>query len=515
MTKFITAADAAALVPDFGTLAVGGFNGFGAPDALLLALRERFLATGSPVQLSLLKSVSVGDRGERGVSRIALEGLIQKVVTSHVGLEPAMARLVQENKIAAYLFPLGTITELYRAAASHRPGVLTQCGLGTFVDPRLEGGRANERTQTDLVQLLRLQEQEWLFYPAMPVDVCFLRGTCADRRGNIVFSKEAMHGEQLEAAAAAHNSGGKVVVQVEQVVDGEFDPRDVKLHHFMVDYVVTAPPALHPQGFDCDEYRPEVSGEARVPLGSLPAMPLHARKLCGRRAALELHADTLVNLGIGVPEAVAAVAAEEGVSDRITLSIESGVLGGVPLSGLGLGGTTNPEAIYKMPDMLNIYDGGGLDLAVLGMAEMDAEGNVNVSKFGGRVIGPGGFIDISQNTRNVVFTGTFTAGGLETVCEGGRLRIEREGRAQKLVSQVEQITFSGQTARRQGQRVLYVTERAVFRLAPEGVELIEIAPGMDLERDVLAHMGFRPIISPKLREMDGRIFRDAPMGLHI
>ena len=304
-------------------------------------------------------------------------------------------------------------------------------------------------------------------------------------------------------------------MQVEQVLDEDFDPRIVKLHHTLVDFVVTAPPEYHRQAFGYDEYRPEVAGECRAPIEAKAAMPLSERKICGRRAALELRADSLVNLGIGVPEAVAAVAAEEGFSDRITLSIESGVLGGVPLSGLALGGTTNPEAIYKMPDTLNLYDGGVLDLAVLGMAEMDAEGNVNVSKFGGRVTGPGGFINISQNTGVMLFTGSFTAGGLKTACEDGRLRIVQEGRAQKLVDHVEQITFSGAYARKKGQRVLYITERAVFRLAPEGVELIEIAPGMDLERDILAHMGFRPIISPNLREMDGRIFRDIPMGLKL
>ena len=505
MTQFVSAKDAVARIPDGCTLAVGGFNGFGTPDALLAALRERFLDSGAPRGLTLMKSVSVGDRGERGVSRIALEGLVRRVVTSHVGLEPAMAKLIEENKILAYLLPLGTVTDLYRAAASHRPGVITHVGLDTFVDPRQDGGKANARTVAegeDLVSLLRIDGEDWLFHRVIPVDCCLLRGTYADRKGNIVLSKEAMYGEQLEAAAAAHNHGGTVIVQVEQVLDEDFDPRIVKLHHTLVDYVVTAPPEYHRQAFGYDEYRPEVAGECRAPIEAKAAMPLGERKICGR-------------LGIGVPEAVAAVAAEEGFSDRITLSIESGVLGGVPLSGLALGGTTNPEAIYKMPDTLNLYDGGVLDLAVLGMAEMDAEGNVNVSKFGGRVTGPGGFINISQNTGVMLFTGSFTAGGLKTACEDGRLRIVQEGRAQKLVDHVEQITFSGAYARRKGQRVLYITERAVFRLAPEGVELIEIAPGMDLERDILAHMGFRPIISPNLREMDKRIFRDIPMGLKL
>ena len=518
MTRFVTAAEAVQAIRDDMTVAVGGFNGFGTPDELILALRDRFLETGAPRRLTLMKSVSVGDRGERGVNRIALDGLIRRVISSHVGLEPAMARLIEENKCLAYMVPLGTMTELYRAAAAGRSGVLTHVGLETFVDPRLEGGRANDLTRAEgagISEILEVAGEKRLFYPTIPVDVCLIRGTCADRKGNIVLSREAMHGEQLEAAAAAHNSGGTVIVQVERISEEDFDPRIVKLHHFMVDYVVVGKPENHVQGYDVPDYRPEVSGEVRKPLDAIAPMALNARKICGRRAALELRPDSLINLGIGVPEAVAAVAAEEGIADRFTLSIESGVLGGVPLSGLGLGGTTNPEAIYKMPDILNIYDGGGLDMAVLGMAEADESGNVNVSKFGGRITGPGGFINIAQNTKTVIFTGTFTAGGLKEEIRDGTLRILQEGRAKKLRKQVEQITFSGSYARRAGKRVLLITERAVFRLTERGLELIEIAPGVDLEQDVLGQMEFRPVISENLKEMDARIFREEKMGLKV
>ena len=518
MRNIITAREAAALIPDGATLAVGGFNGFGTPDELLIALRDRFLETGAPHGLTLMKCVSVGDRAERGVNRIALEGLLGKLICSHVGLEPAMAKLVQENKILAYLLPLGTLTELYRAAAARRPGVLTRVGLETFADPRLEGSKANARTQAegeDMVSLVNLGGADCLFYPTIRPDVCFVRGTCADRNGSVSLSREAVHGEQLEAAAACRNSGGVVIVQVEDVADCEFDPRDVKLHHSMVDYIVKARPENHAQGYDSDEYRPELCGEARKPRSETAPMPLGDRKICGRRAAMELRRGALINLGIGVPEAVAAVAAEEGVSDRFTLSIESGVLGGVPLGGLGLGASANPEAIYNMADILNVYDGGGLDMAVLGLAEMDAFGNVNVSQFGGRVIGPGGFIDISQNTPTVIFTGTFTAGGLKTSYADGKWRLLQEGRVVKFKQRVEQITFSGAYAARTGKRVLVVTERAVFRLTPDGLELMEIAPGADLERDILARMEFRPRISPDLKEMDARLFRPEPLGLEI
>lgn len=518
MTKFVTAQEAVRAIENEMTVAVGGFNGFGTPDELILALRDRFLETGSPRDLTLMKSVSVGDRGSRGVNQIAMEGLIKKVVSSHVGLEPAMAKLIEENKCLAYMVPLGTMTELYRSAAAGRSGVLTHVGLETFVDPRLEGGKANDLTKSEgsaISEILTVQGEDRIFYPTIPVDVCLIRGTYADRKGNIVLSKEAMHGEQLEAASAAHNHGGTVIVQVEQVVDEDFDPRIVKLHHFMVDYVVVGRPENHAQGYDAPDYRPEVAGEVRKPLSAIQPMPLNARKICGRRAALELKADSLINLGIGVPEAVAAVAAEEGIADRFTLSIESGVLGGVPLSGLGLGGTTNPEAIYKMADILNIYDGGGLDMAVLGMAEADEHGNVNVSKFGGRLTGPGGFINIAQNTKTVIFTGTFTAGGLKEEVRDGKLCILQEGRAKKFQKQVEQITFSGSYARKTGKRVLLITERAVFRLTEQGLELTEIAPGVDLEKDVLGQMDFRPIISRDLKPMDPRIFREEPMGLQV
>ena len=518
MCKVISAREAANLIPDGATVALSGFCGFGSPDELLYGIRERFEETGSPKNLTLLKGVSVGDKAQRGSNRIAVDGLVHKVICSHVGLEPALAKMIEENRCLAYMVPLGTITELLRAAASNKPGVLTRCGLETFADPRLEGSKSNDLTKAtgeDVVQLMEIAGETCLFYPTVPVDVCIIRGTYADNKGNIVLDHEALQAEQLEAAEAAHANGGIVIVQVEDVVDRDFDPRTVKLHHFMVDYIVKARPENHIQGYDTDTYRPEVCGEKRAPIEAVAPIPLNDRKVCGRRAAMELRPDMLVNLGIGMPDAVAAVAAEEGISDRFTLSIESGVLGGVPLGGLGLGGSVNPEAIYKMPDILNVYDGGGLDMAVLGLAEIDRHGNVNVSKFGGRVIGPGGFINIAQNTKTVIFVGTFTAGGLKTSYEGGRWNLLQEGHAVKFKNEVEQVTFSGAHAARTGKCVLIVTERAVFRLTAEGLELIEIAPGADLERDILTHMEFMPAVSADLKEMDARLFREAPVGLSM
>ena len=520
-TKFVTGYEAACAIPDGATVAVGGFCGFGSPDEVLQGMRERFERTGSPQNITLFKGVSVGDKGERGVSRIALEGLVGKVICAHVGLEPPLARMIEEDRCLAYLLPLGTITELYRAAASHRPGVMTGTGLETFADPRVEGSKANRRTAEeggDIVSLMTLDGEECLYYPAMPIHVAVIRGTTADRQGNVSMEREALQSDQFEAAAAAHNSGGIVIVQVERIVDGPLDPQKVVLHHFMVDYIVLAAPEHHLQGFDTPEFRPELTGEVRRGngvSGGIPPMPLNDRKVCGRRAVLELRENDIINLGIGMPDSVAAVAAEEEIADRFTLSIESGVLGGVPLSGLGLGASRYPEAIYKMADVLNLYDGGCLDMAVLGLAEMDGHGNVNVSSFGGRVTGPGGFIDIAQHTKTVLFVGTFTAGGLRTSYDGGKLTILQEGRSVKFRRQVEQITFSGNYAVRTDKRILAITERAVFRLTEQGLELIEIAPGVDLERDILAHMEFTPIISPDLKEMDPRIFRDGPMGLTL
>ena len=516
MAKIITAKEAAALIPDNARVAFGGFLGYGCPEEVLKAVRSSFEETGHPKDMTLLKGVSVGDKGERGINRLAVDGLLKCVICSHFGLEPDIARMAAENKIFSYMIPLGTITDWLRIVASRKPGLITKAGLRTFVDPRIEGSKGNELTKEkggDIVSLIEVDGEECLFYKAAPLDVCVIRGTYADEDGNISMKREAIHGEQMEMAAATHNSGGTVIVQVEKIVTkGSIDPRDVKIHGFMVDYVVVAAPENHPQTFTSDVYMPELTGDIRIPFDEIEKMPLSERKICGRRAALELKKDTLVNLGIGMPDAIAAVAAEEGVSSKFTLSIESGVLGGVPLGGLALGGSINPEAFYKMADILNIYDGGGLNMAVLGLAEMDEKGNLNVSKFNGKVVGPGGFINISQSTPFVIFTGTFTAGKSDIRVENGKLNIVKDGNVMKFKKQVEQITFSGEMAIKNEQKVMIVTERAVFLWTTEGLMLTEYAPGVDVEKDIIAKMEFRHLISSDLKEMDEAIFRDEPMG---
>lgn len=514
MAKIITAAEAARLITDGATLGLSGFCGFGSPEALLEAIQERYEMESAPKGLTLLKGVSIGDKGARGASRLGAEGLIDTLIASHIGLEPAISRLVAENMIKAYLLPLGTIIALLRASAGKKPCVITSVGLKTFADPRLEGGRCNAKTREDIVSLVQLDGEEYLSYRPIPLDFCILRGTYADTDGNISLEKEALRADQFEMALAAHNNGGIVIAQVEKIVKkGSLDARDVAIHGFMVDYVVVAEPEQHYQGFDTEAFRPELTGEIKTPLDALKPMPLGQRKICGRRCAMELEKGSLVNLGIGMPDAIAAVAAEEGISGNITLSIESGVLGGVPLAGLGIGATVNPEAIYKMADTFDLYDGGGLDMAFLGLAEMDEKGNVNVSKFNGKVIGPGGFIDITQNAKKVCFLGTFTAGGLKTDFSEGKFRLIQEGAQKKLKKKIEQVTFSAEYAAAHGQEVLYVTERAVFRLTAQGVMLTEIAPGVDVEHDILAQMEFRPLVAADLKEMDARIFQKGAMGL--
>lgn len=516
MRGFLSAEEAVKKIPDGARIAVGGFLGFGCSEEILKAIRKNYDMTGHPRDLTLIKGVSIGDKGERGVNRLAAEGLLKCVICSHFGLEPEIAKMAAENKFFLYMLPLGTITDWLRAVTSHSPGLMTYVGLGTFVDPRIEGAKGNELTKEkggDIVSLLEIHGKECLYYDTAPLDVCVIRGTYADEDGNITLSREAIHGDQFEIAAAAYSSGGTVIVQVEKVVKrGTLDPRNVKIHGFMVDYVVVAKPENHPQTFTSDLYRPELTGEIRVPLETVEKMALQERKICGRRAALELKRNTLVNLGIGMPDAVAAVAAEEGISSEFTLSIESGVLGGVPLGGLALGGSVNPDAFYKMADVLNLYDGGGLDMAVLGLAEMDELGNLNVSKFHGKVMGPGGFIDITQQTPFVIFTGTFTAGKSDIRIENGRLHIVEDGSVLKFKKQVEQITFSGSMAQKRKQKVMVITERAVFLLTERGLMLTEYAPGIDVEKDILGKMEFRPLIAEDLKEMDPALFMEHPLG---
>lgn len=514
MSKVMTLEAALELVADGSTVAVGGFVGNMHPEALSRGIEERFSKEGHPKDLTLVYAAGQGDGKNRGLNHFGQEGIVKRVVGGHWGLAPKLGKLALEEKLEAYNFPQGVISHLFREIAGKKPGVITKVGLKTFVDPRLEGGKINKSAKEDLVELITLSGEEWLFYKSFPIDVAFIRGTYADASGNCTFEKEALSLEMLSIAQAAKNSGGKVILQVEKVVaEGTLNYKMVKIPGIYVDAIVEAKPEEHMQTFG-EQYNPSYSQEIRVPVKSIPPLELSERKLIARRAAMELKSNAITNLGIGMPEGVSIVANEEGIEGLI-LTTEAGTIGGVPAGGQSFGAATNPDMIIDQPYQFDFYDGGGLDVTFLGLAQCDARGNVNVSKFGVKVPGCGGFINISQNAKKVVYCGTFTAGGLEVAIENGMLKILQEGTSKKFIKEVEQVTFSGDYAYETGQSVVYVTERAVFEIGEQGLTLTEIAPGVDIERDIFAQMEFKPAIKEPLKLMDMRIFRTEKMALTL
>lgn len=510
--KVVSAAEAIAILRDGDTLCCSGFGSNGVPVELILALEKRFLETGSPQNLTLLFGGGPGDGASGGANHLAHEGMLKRVIGGHFGMVPQIGQLALQSKVEAYNLPLGVISHLYRDIACGLPGTASKVGLGTFVDPRHEGGKIGNKQGEDLVEVITLGGTELLYFKAFPISVAFIRGTSSDREGNITMEHETLTQDVLAIATATKNSGGFVIAQVERIVErSSLNPRKVKVPGILVDCVVVSQTENHPQNLS-GSYNAAFSGEVRVPLDAIEPMALDERKVIARRAAFELRPNAVVNLGVGMPEGVAAVANEEKILKYLTLTAEPGVIGGMPASGINFGAATNPDAVIDMNQQFDFYDGGGLDLACLGLAQCDAGGSINVSRFGPKLAGAGGFINITQNTRSVVFVGTFTAGGLKIAIEHGRLNILTEGRSRKFVNQIEQVTFSGPYAANSAQQVLYVTERCVFRLTPKGLELIEVAPGVDIERDILSQMDFKPIVNnPKL--MDSRIFQPEPMQL--
>lgn len=511
--KILTSREAAELVKDEDVLVTGGFVGSAIPETLNNAIEKLFLQTGCPKNITLLYAAGQGDGKGKGADHYAHEGMIKRVVGGHWNLAPKLGKMAIENKIEAYNLPQGTISQLFRDIAGKRIGTITHVGLNTFVDPRISGGKLNERAKEDLVKLINIEGEEKLLYKSMPVNICFLRGSFADEYGNISLEKEVATLESTSIAQACKNNGGKVIVQVEKVVEaGSLDPRLIKIPGIYVDAVVISTPEEHEQSFEC-QFNPALTGDMRIPLNSVERAPLNERKIIARRAAMELKEDTVVNLGIGIPEVISLVANEEGIGEYMTLTVEAGPIGGIPQGCTAFGASINPEAILDQSYQFDFYDGGGADIAFLGLAQVDEHGNLNVSKFGPRIAGCGGFINITQNAKKVLFCGTFTAGGLKISTGSGKLKIEKEGKSKKFIKNVEQITFSGDYARRMNQEVIYVTERAVFELRKDGLYLTEIAPGVDLKKDILDLMDFEPKMDGIPKLMSEEIFYDKLMGL--
>ena len=518
--KVVTAAEAVTHIQSNSTLATGGFIGSGFAEGLAIALEDRFLGKdstttkGDPSGLTLIYAGGQGDGANRGLNHLAHPGLLSCAIGGHWGLVPKLQKLALSNQIEAYNLPQGVISQLYRDIAAHRPGLITKVGVGTFVDPRHAGGRLNNCSKRDLVEMLKIDGKEYLLYKTFPIHACLLRATTSDEHGNMTMEKEALTLDTLAIAMATHNSGGIVIVQVERIAkSGSLQSRQVKIPGILVDFIVVSEKITdHLQTYS-EPYSAVYSGEILAPNKVVVPSKLDARKIIARRAALELRAHDIVNLGVGIPEGIASIAAEEDLVDLMTLTAEPGVVGGLPASGLDFGAATNAEAILDQPYQFDFYDGGGLDIAFLGMAQVDSKGNLDVSLFNGHLAGAGGFINISQNTKRLVFMGTFSAGNLELEIMDGTLTIRHEAAVRKFINQVEQITFNGEDSVARNQTVIYITERCVFSLTKFGLELVEIAPGIDLDRDILKLMDFRPKLAKQIIKMDKRIFREYPMGL--
>ena len=516
--KVIDKKEVASLIKDGDTVLISGSGGSGSPEALIKSVMDSYLETSHPKNITVSCGISPGNltTDDVGMNMLAKEGLVGKAICAHLGMGKVFGNAIGNNRFPAYAVPLGVMNHLYRAIAGHEVGVITHIGLGTCADPRLDGCCANEKAKAldPIVEVVNIGGKENLFYHSFKVDVALLKASYADENGNISFEEEGILGEQYNMAIAAHNSGGIVIVEVKGIKgSNSLRAKDVLIHSSLVDYVVVNPPTDLLGEYNLPFYRPEITGDKKIKLEDIKIRELDERKVCGRRCMLELNKGDVINLGVGMPDSVANACAEEGISDYIYLSVESGPTGGVPIGGVVFGASVNPDSLIPTSEQFDAYNGGSLDMAIVGLAEVDKEGNVNVSKFGTRVTGPGGFINITQSTKRIIFMGTFTAVNLEEKVEDGKLVITKEGEKHKFVDRVEQITFSAKEAIKDNREVLYVTERGVFKLTDKGIMLIEIAPGVDLEKDILNNMSFKPLISDNLKTMDTRIFKDEKMNI--
>jgi len=507
MNKIIDSVEIAKRIKDgdvIGLSTSGG--GMGEPDMLLEALENRFLESGHPRDLTIIHSLGFGDGKNKGLNRFAHKGMLRRTIGAHFSWGPKLQEMIKENLVEAYCLPAGAIHGMLRETGAGRPGFITHVGIGTFADPRYGGGKANTISNEELVEIITIDGEEKLRYKPVPVDIALLKATCADSRGNISLEEEAIYLDAFSVALAAHNSGGNVYVQVRDLVsDFSMQPRAVQIPGIMVNGVVEQPDQSQTYlgGYDLS-----ISGqERRSPSADQLQIPSHpVRRLIAARALQELQPEASVNFGFGIPIGIPDLASQQGTLEKLWISVEQGVHNGYMLGGPQFGCAYNAEAIITSTDQFDYYSGKGLDVSFLGMGEMDRNGNVNVSHLGGMLIGPGGFVDISQNSKKIVFCGTFDAKGNVIDISPDGVTVVTPGSVKKIVDRVEAITFNGEYAISQNQEVIYITERAVFSLSGEGVVLTEIAPGIEIERDILPYMAFRPIIQDPKR-MDSSLFQ--------
>lgn len=513
LARIMTAEEAVGLIKDGDTVTfLGAGGGLTEPTVLIEALAARYKKEQSPKNLTFFHATGLGDRADRGMSPLAQDGLVKRIYGGHWGQSPRLAEMAEQNKIEAYNFPQGILTQLLRTAAAHQPGILSKTGLGTFVDPRVSGARLNEKTKEELIRVMEIDNEEYLFYPSIYPDVAFIRGTTADEEGYITFEDEIAYLDALAEAEAVHNNGGIVICQVQKVVKRRtLHPKNVHIPGYLVDVLVVVPE--QPQLYAGPQVNRYFSGDYTMDLSKITPLELTPRKVVARRCLEELQPGFVGNVGVGIADGIGTVAQEEGISEEFTLTVETGPIGGATAQGIFFGATINMQALLDMPSQFDFYHGGGLDVCFLSFAEVDQYGNVNVHSFNHKIMGTGGFMDICQNTKKAVFCGTLTAAGLKESIVDNKLIINQEGKIKKFIPKLDTITFSGPEALKRGHDITFITERAVLKLTETGLVVTEVAPGMDIQKDVLDQIGFPVAVADTVKMMDVRLFNAGKMGV--
>lgn len=508
-SKVMTAEEAVAKIPNDATIAIGGLISILCPETVISALGNRYDTGGSPKNLTVVTPVRVGWDKEKttGLDHFAKPGMLKRLISGSFNVKesPKITDMIRNNQIEAYSFSMGTLFQLIRSMAGGNNGLFTKVGLHTYVDPRIEGGKLNETTTENINEVVEAAGQEYLYYRSLPIDVAIIRGTTVDEDGNVSLEHEPVTLAGLEMAMAAKANGGYVIIQAKRITaKGSISPRSVAIPGILVDAVVSDPK----QKQSLLDYNPSWTGEVKAPMQAIAQpLPLDTKKIILRRAAEELHPGSVINLGVGIPVALPQLLLEENSFDQVTFSLEHGAVGGIPMGEEVFGAHINPTAFFTSPQVFDYYHNGSLSSTLLGFAQIDGSGNVNVSKFNGIFRGSGGFIDITHRTKNIMFCGTLTSGGLEIAIQDGMLSIVKEGKHKKFIPQVEHLTFNALVAREKGQEPLYITERAVFRLGEHGLVLTEYAPGIDIEKDILPFIDFKVEIDPNVKPMSSHIFQ--------